>query len=427
MYDYQYITLIMAHSENLVFKPYDPAQSTFLPPNLGQLIPATHQVRFISGVIDRLNIDELLAGYKGGGTSAYHPRMMLKILIYGYVQRIYTCRDLAKASRENIHFMWLTGGQQPNFRTINLFRKSRLRGTLKELYTQVMELLVEQRLVDLNDYFLDGSIVQANARKHSAVWAKNTERWEASVREQIGELFEQIQKIADVEDQEYGDGDLQETGHASQWGSEQMDEAARKLNETLSAQKDTPGRSKATRILSKLVKEKLPRLKGYEQQKRLLGRRKSYSKTDPDATFMKGKDQPVFSRDLRPAYNIQLGTQNQFILGYGVHQSPSDKSHLREHIDGLFFRPGSVIADGGYGSLANYEWLNEKGIRAQVKYPGYDRKPSAYSPEQMVYDEKEDTYRCPQGRTLHYDSERLYRYGDGQLTPVHRYRCESFR
>src|SRR5699024_11359198 len=113
----------MAHP---VCKSYAPKQATFLPPSLEQLIGEDHQVRFINDVIGQMDITEIVATYEGGGTSSYHPRMLLNVLIYGYVQRVYSCRNLAKATRENIVFMWLAGGQRPDFRTINTFRKERL-------------------------------------------------------------------------------------------------------------------------------------------------------------------------------------------------------------------------------------------------------------------------------------------------------------
>lgn len=109
-----------------IFKEYEPNQAMLLPPSLDELIDANHQARFIGAVIDQMDIDSILATYQGGGTSSYHPRMMLKVLMYGYVQRIASSRKIAKACREQIPFMWLAGMQRPNFRTINNFRNQRL-------------------------------------------------------------------------------------------------------------------------------------------------------------------------------------------------------------------------------------------------------------------------------------------------------------
>lgn len=93
-----------------VFKEYDPSQATFLPPSLDELIDTTHMVRFVDHVIDQMDLDPILATYPGGGASSYHPRMMLKVLIYSYVERIHSCRNIAKAVAERIPFMWLAAG-----------------------------------------------------------------------------------------------------------------------------------------------------------------------------------------------------------------------------------------------------------------------------------------------------------------------------
>ncbi len=98
-----------------VFKEYNQEQLLLLPPSLDELVPQNHVVRVVNRTIDRMNIDPLLARYKGGGTSSYHPKMMLKVMIYAYTQKIYSSRMIAKALRENIHFMWLSGNNRPDF------------------------------------------------------------------------------------------------------------------------------------------------------------------------------------------------------------------------------------------------------------------------------------------------------------------------
>lgn len=414
-----------------VFKPYDPNQATFLPPSLDELIGPDHQVRFIASIIDQMDISDILCTYEGGGTSSYHPRMLLKILIYGYVQRIYSCRQLAKATRENIAFMWLGGGQRPDFRTINNFRKDRLpEGGVKAVFTQVMLLLVENGLVDLREYSVDGTTLEANARKHSAVWAKNTERYRHKAIERIEELFDEIQRLADLEEEQYGDRDLAETGEQSNWNSTDIEEAAERVSQALreKADDDSIGKnklSKAQTRLRRITDKELPKVKKYEQQQRTLDGRGSYSRTDPDATFMRLKDQSPFDKLLAPAYNLQMGTQNQFILGYSLHSNAADKVNLESHLDQLSFTPRWLCADAGYGSLANYELLGERDIEAVVKFPGYDRKPGRYSRDNFEREPVTDTYRCPEGRVMHFTGIRSYEYGKDKTTITRRYECED--
>jgi transposase len=92
------------------FKPYTQAHASLIPPNWEELVPADHVVRVVNRAIDKIDLEPLLKQYKGGGTSSYHPRMMLKVLVYAYTQRIYSSRQIAKALRENVNFLWLSGG-----------------------------------------------------------------------------------------------------------------------------------------------------------------------------------------------------------------------------------------------------------------------------------------------------------------------------
>src|SRR5690349_6731674 len=110
---------------SVVFKQYNQQQALLLPPCLEELIPTKHLVRVVNEVVESMDICDLIKLYEGGGTSAYHPRMLLKVLLYAYSVKIYTGRKIAKALDENIHFMWLSGMSRPDFRTINNFRSSK--------------------------------------------------------------------------------------------------------------------------------------------------------------------------------------------------------------------------------------------------------------------------------------------------------------
>ena len=127
-----------------VFKQYQPSQSLLLPPSLEELIPAHHLVRVVNMVIDRMDITAILNKYEGGGTSAYHPLMLLKVLLYGYCMKIYTGRRLSKALREDVNFMWLAAYNRPDFRTINLFRSGLLKDTIEDIFKSMLVFLMEQ-------------------------------------------------------------------------------------------------------------------------------------------------------------------------------------------------------------------------------------------------------------------------------------------
>lgn len=156
-------------TRRIKFKPYNQHQLMVLPPTFDDLIPAAHPVRVVSQVIDQINLDPLLRKYKGGGSSSYHPRMLLKVLVYGYLCNIYSSRKLESATSENIHFMWLSGMEKPDHNTINRFRSDRLKGVIKKVFTQVVLLLVDSGHIDLQKVYTDGTKIEANANRYTFV------------------------------------------------------------------------------------------------------------------------------------------------------------------------------------------------------------------------------------------------------------------
>lgn len=155
-----------------VFKTYNPHQQFLLPPSLDELIPQRHPVRLVGSVIDEIDLDILSKQYKGGGTSSYHPRMLLKVLVYGYLSNIYSSRKLEAACKENIHFMFLSGMSYPDHHTINRFRSERLKHVLKEVFAQVVFLLNETGQIELKDIYTDGTKIEANANRYSLYGAR---------------------------------------------------------------------------------------------------------------------------------------------------------------------------------------------------------------------------------------------------------------
>jgi hypothetical protein len=138
--------------------------------------------------------------------------MRLKVLVYAYCQKVYTSRKIAAVLRENIYFMWISGGNPPDFRTIIGFRGKRMKGLIGEVFSGVVEYLVAEGYVKLDDLFIDGSKIEADANKHKVVWAKRKERYEKRVKEQIQDLLEQIEQVNEAEQAEYGEKDLEEMG-----------------------------------------------------------------------------------------------------------------------------------------------------------------------------------------------------------------------
>ena len=179
----------------------------------------------------------------------------------------------------------------------------------------------------------------------------------------------------------------------------------------------------------------LPRKKKYEKAKRICGKRNSYSKTDPDATFMRMKEDHMLNGQLKPGYNVQVGTENGFVVGYDIFPNPTDtktlKPHLRRQAKRLGVRPKVVIADAGYGGEENYRYLENKRTKAVIKYSTYQKEKSRKwkkdisRSENWEYNKKEKYYICPDGRKLIFKETRKRKTHSGYPITISRYECES--
>ena len=155
---------------HVVFKQYSQHQAMLLPPSLDELVRADNPVRVVNAVLDRVDLDPLLKKFKGGGTSSYHPKMLLKVLVYAYINNIFSSRKIEEALQSNINFMWLSGMSQPDHNTINRFRSDRLKDSLRYIFTQVVVLLAEQGVLSLKEAYVDGTKIEANANRYTFVW-----------------------------------------------------------------------------------------------------------------------------------------------------------------------------------------------------------------------------------------------------------------
>jgi len=216
-----------------IYKPYNQYQPMLIPLNLEEMVPVDHLVRRVDEIINRIDTSALDEQYQGGGTSAYHPVMLLKVILYAYSQRIYSSRRIAKAMRENIHFLWLSRMNQPDFRTVNRFRSVILRKTIEGLFTQLVEELLNMGLVDLEQYFVDGTKMEANANKYSFVWKKSTENYKVKLQENVKTLLDEVETVQEWEDGVYGERDLNEIEGGKEITSEDLQRVADKLNEVL--------------------------------------------------------------------------------------------------------------------------------------------------------------------------------------------------
>lgn len=428
-----------------VFKPYIQHQAQLLPQSYDELIEAGHLVRVVNETIEKLDLQALVAKYKGGGTSSYHPKMLLKVLVYAYCKKIYTSRKIAAALRENIHFMWLSGGQYPDFRTINDFRGVRMKEVTETIFAEVLEYLVEAGFVKLEAYFADGTKIEADANKHKVVWAKRKEKYQKRVREQIRELLKEIEAENEEEQVEYGEKDLEERGGpgGGEINAEQLEKKIAQINQKLNEQARPKVETKAARAaLKKLSEDCLPRLEKYQQQTETLGERSSYSKTDPDASCMRMKEDRGTEKPWpKPAYNIQLGTEGQFIVGYSVHGRAGDTACLIPHLEQVRHNlggrlPGKIVADAAYGSEENFAYLEKHQAENFLKYNTFYQDTHHYRDPEVLrahqfraenfgYDPDTDQFICPADKRLHFQYTSRYTTDNSYVTDRRIYECQD--
>jgi len=383
-----------------------------LPMSLEDDIPPSHLVRVVNEAVNRLDDKIFAAAYPGGGRDSYHPKMLTKVIIYAYTQRIYSSRQIAKAVRENVMFMWIAGRQRPDFRTINRFRSERMKDVLEIVFAHVLRFLVEAKYLKLEHYFIDGTKIEANANRYTFVWGKAVVKQRAKLQEKVQTLFATIEEAEKQEDRNLAGQDFAELGEAAELTSEHLEIAVQQLEEKLQAESKSKPLKKAVRTLRK---DLLPRLKKYEAHQEILEDRNSFSKTDPDATFMRMKEDHMRNGQLKPGYNVQIGTENQFIVGYSLHQRPTDTRCLKPHLEkvkaALGKLPRTIIADAGYGGEENYAYLENEQIEALVKYSTYHKEKSKKWQQDISkidnwqYDEAEDSWTCTAGRKLFFRYE----------------------
>lgn len=384
-----------------IFKTYHQDQLILLPPSLEELIPKSHPVRVVNSILDRIDITELQKGYKGGGTSSYDPRMLVKVLIYAYLRNIYSSRKIEQALKENIHFMWLSGNSTPDHGTINFFRGRRLKNKLKVIFNQVVFFLAQEGVLSLKEIYIDGTKLEANANRYTFVWGKSIATRKEKIKQQLEQLWAYVEKVYQGEEQALNKPDFTEIS------PEKVSQAVNTINEALKG-----------KTIDKKVKQKLgyakknwkPNLEKYQRQQQILGERNSYSKTDHDATFMRMKEDHMQNGQLKPAYNIQAGTNNQYITNYTVGQTTNDTNTLEEHLEefnnSYSQYPETATADAGYGSEENYEYLQDKDITPYVKYnyfhkeQGKKHRENAFLPDNLYYNQNTDIYYCPMGQAM---------------------------
>jgi transposase len=333
------------------YRPYVPDQEFLLPPSLREWLPEDHLIYFVSDVIDNVDLTAMDAVYgeEQRGQPPYDPRMMTKVLVYGYCVGVFSSRRIQLRLSEDIGFRVLAAGNAPNFRTISDFRKIHL-GTLEGLFEEVLKIALEAGAIKVGRVALDGTKVKANASKHKAMSYERMKEKERAIRAEVRALLAQAEATDAAEDALYGadqrGDELPEELQRRESRLKKIREAKRALEERARQEAKDKGKS------DQEVKQSRPA--GKDQ----------YNFTDPESRIMKGGDGFV------QGYNVQAAVEStlQLIVGQDVTQAANDKEQIKPLLQVIEKqsgqRPDEALADSGYCSEKNLEYVetgNESG------------------------------------------------------------------
>ena len=415
------------------FKHYNQRQTALFPYSFDDLISEKHPVRVVDQVVESINIQPLLKAYSKEGNPGYHPKMLLKVMIYAYMSNVYSSRKIELAIRENINFMWLTGMSTVDHNTINRFRSDKLKDSFKEIFKQVVMMLAEEGLISMKQIYTDGTKIEAQAGRYTFVWGKSIKTNKAKMLTQLEDLWNYAQSISNDDDPDTEPPQFKEISQ------EVIQKTVKQIDTKLSGNEKASKKSKAKLRYIKQNFEK--NLRKYEEQEAILGERNSYSKTDPDATFMRMKEDHMQNDQLKPGYNAQISTENQIIVNYTLHQNPTDTKTLKPHLENLketygeeiFKKIENITADAGYGSEENYDYLEKEELTAYVKYntfekeqdKNYQKKHKTFSKENLYYNQEEDYYVCPMGQKMHKTHESTKTTQAGYIQQLSHYQAQN--
>ena len=373
-----------------------------LPLNLGICIPKGDLVFKVAEICEKLDYTKLFATYVRAWRKV-NPVTLFEILVFAYMNRIFASREIERACKTDIRFMWLLDGEPaPSDSTITRFMRGHLAEVIEDLFYQFVAKLCEIGEVKFRNLFVDGTKIEAYANKYTFVWKK-------AVEKNLAKLDKKIESALPVMVERYGftsDVTLEECHDAlvrqAQWLN--LEFAIGKGHHKTQLQRDI---ETLEAFLSKKVEyaSHLGKFRG----------RNSYSKTDVDATFMHMKEDYMRNGQLKPGYNIQIGVESEYIVGVGSFSNRTDVNTLipflnriQNHTHRRFER---IVADAGYESSENYLYLQENGQECYIKPQNYEisktrkYKTDPYSVENMAYNAAKDEYTCPDGRKLKFRRE----------------------
>lgn len=352
------------------FRPYDPHQVFLMPPSLDDWLGEDHLARFVSELVDEvLDLEPFLASYtEFRGHPPYDPRLMLKLLIYGYVVGVRSSRKIEKACHDDVAFRFLAANAAPHYRSIARFRRRHL-DALKGLFLQSLVLCRQAGMVRMGRVALDGSKVRANASRRKAMSYKGMNQREGDLTREIDEILAEAEATDTAEDERFGpegrDDDL--PGELARRESRLVKirqakadlEAEAAERAALKARHDATKRGASDEEAAQAGEDAAAEAVPHDKAQRNF--------TDPDSRIMKTSD-----NSFHQCYNAQavVDDAHQVIvatrLGNSSADAPTFAPMLNEAISNCGTAPAQVLADAGYFSESNVAVATEAGVDALI-------------------------------------------------------------
>ena len=331
------------------FRPYEPNQLLLLPPSLQDWVPDGHLARFVSDMIDTLDLSEIEDAYtEERGYPPYHPCMMVKLLMYGYCTGTYSSRRIAAKLRDSVAFRVLAAGNEPDFRTISDFRK-RHGVALTRMFDQVLQVCREAGLVKLGRVAIDGTKIKANASKHKAMSYGRMKEKETAIQREVREMLERAERIDREEDRLYG-----------------PDRRGDELPAELATREGRLKKIREAKVALEAEARRKAEAEGKDPRNAKPPDKAQRNFTDPESKIQKTSDGFI------QGYNAQVAVDDLFQIIVAQHVTPNalDVNELEPVINSiettLEAKPDAVLADAGYWSEANVRTLEDKRIEAFI-------------------------------------------------------------
>ena len=408
------------------FRDVDRGTPYLLPPSLDDWLPEDHLARFVVEIVEGLDTGELERAYGGGGSAAYHPKMLLSLLFYGYATGVFSSRKLERAAYDSVAFRFIAANTHPDHDTIATFRR-RFLPQLNGLFIQILEVAHGMEMVKLGRVSLDGTKMKANASRHSALSWGHANRLEKQLKTEVDELM-RLAEEADAED--IPDG--------------------MSLPEELSRREDrlaAIARAKAeieARVAERHAREQAEfdeKVKRRQEHERQTGKKPRGRKPKPPEAGPKDSDQvnltdeesrimPVSGGGFEQAYNAQASVDMDTMLVVGAHvsQAPNDKLEIEPAVEALKGLPeelgqvDTLVADTGYFSEKNVKHCHEKEITPLIA----SKRESHHRPmlerfadkRDMPLPDPDDAVACMQYNLQGNDGKKIYAKRKCTVEPV---------